>query len=89
MEKSLNQVSSNIDPEVRIALETLLRLCTKEGILFSGMMMRLESRPFVSVVGNQKEQGADMAELFRQYAVIIDDAVAKDRIEECTVSRPN
>jgi hypothetical protein len=46
-------VGHQMDADVKIALETLLRLCNKTGIIFGGMMMRLEGpAPFVTVVGN-------------------------------------
>jgi hypothetical protein len=86
---SAKAVGNQMDADVKIALETLLRLCNKAGISFGGMMMRLHDRPFVSTVGNVVARGSEMAELFRQYAQIVDDAVDADRIETCPVSKPN
>jgi len=40
-------------------------------------------------VGNVVARGSEMAELFRQYAQIVDDAVDANRIEDAQISKPN
>lgn len=86
---SAKPVGNLMEPDVKIALETLLRLCNKNNIAFGGMMMRLEERPFISTVGNVVQRGHEMAELFRQYAQIVDDAVDANRVEDSPISKPN
>lgn len=79
------------DADIKEALEVLLRLCSKKDVLIMGMMMRVEGPDpsFVTIMGNQHERGYAAADLFREFASIVDDAVDQGRVVVGYVSRPN
>ncbi len=86
---SVRMTIAAIPPDVMITLESLIRLCNTHKILFSGMMIRLNEPSFVTTVGNAVEKGSDQAELFRQFAQIVEDAVTVDKFETHEISKPN
>lgn len=86
---NIRSALANVEPDLMIAVETLIRMATKYNVLFSGMMIRTDEPVIVSIIGNATQRGYDAADLFRQFAQIVEDAAARGAVGTHQISKPN
>ena len=66
--------------DLKLAYETFTLLATSKGFVYSGVMISLNP-PSLLVIGNVTEKGHDLANLYREYAKLLDQKTDAGQIE--------